>query len=163
MLTHVYTHNSNIHFQIILPNFNFHTVLFAFFSFYYRYTAVIDHFEPTDDNQLSFKKGDKIEFLDIGSLIFLQRRQIEIPIIDGMFCIYGRNCRTTKEGYLKPSSLLENPNGNKLKLYQNNNSKATKLQLCKTNCAFYFQIGTIFNNSLYAAKPKDKCANYVPY
>ena len=97
------------------------------FLFYYRYTAVIDHFEPTDDNQLSFKKGDKIEFLDNGGLIFLQRRKIEISMMNGMFCIYGQNCRTKEEGYLKPSSLLENPNGNKLKLYQNNASKATKL------------------------------------
>ena len=95
--------------------------------FFFRYTAAIDHLEPTDDNQLSFKKEDEIELLDYGGLIFLKRRQIEIPMMDGMFCIYGRNCRTKKEGYLKPSSLLENPNGNKLKLYQNNNSKATKL------------------------------------
>ena len=84
-------------------------------------------FLHTDPEKLSFKKGDKIELLDYGGLIFLKRRQIEIPMIDEMFCIYGRNCRTKKEGYLKPSSLLENPNGNKLKLYQNNNSKATKL------------------------------------
>jgi hypothetical protein len=68
----------------------------------------------TEDNQLLFKKGEEIEFLDNGGLLFLQRRQIEIPIMDGMFCIYGRNCRTKEEGYLKPTSLLENPNGNKL-------------------------------------------------
>ena len=84
-------------------------------------------FLHTDPDKLSFKEGDQIEFLDNGGLLFLQRRQIEISMMDGMFCIYGRNCRTKKEGYLKPSSLLENPNGNKLKLYQNNNSKATKL------------------------------------
>ena len=84
-------------------------------------------FLHTDPGKLSFKKGDQIELLDYDGLIFLKQRQIEIPMIDGMFCIYGRNCRTKKEGYLKPSSLLENPNGNKLKLYQNNNSKATKL------------------------------------
>ena len=72
--------------------------------------------EPTDNNQLSFEKGDEIELLDYGGLTFLER-QYEIPMIDGMFCIYGQNCRTGQQGYLKPSSLLENPNGNKLKLY----------------------------------------------
>ena len=75
----------------------------------------------TEDNQLLFKEGDEIELLDYGGLTFLKRRQIEIPMIDGMFCIYGRNCRTTKEGepqegYLKPSSLLDNPNGNNLEI-----------------------------------------------
>ena len=71
----------------------------------------------TEDNQLLFKEGDEIELLDYGGLTFLKRRQIEIPVINGMFCIYGQNCRTKKEGYLKPSSLQENPHGNKLKLY----------------------------------------------
>ena len=79
-------------------------------------------FLHTDPDKLSFKEGDQIELLDYDGLIFLKRRQIEIPMIDEMFCIYGRNCRTTnegepQEGYLKPSSLLENPNGNRLKLY----------------------------------------------
>ena len=72
--------------------------------------------ELTDDNQLLFKKDDQIELLDYGGLTFLKRRQIEIPMIDEMFCIYGRNCRTGHKGYLKPSSLVDNPNGNKLKI-----------------------------------------------
>jgi hypothetical protein len=61
---------------------------------------------------LSFKKGDEIELLDYGGLIFFKRRQIEIPMINGMFCIYGQNCRTKKEGYLKPSSLVVDLYGN---------------------------------------------------
>ena len=66
----------------------------------------------TEDNQLLFKEGDEIELLDYGGLTFLKRRQIEIPMINGMFCIYGQNCRTKEEGYLKPSSLVDDLNGN---------------------------------------------------
>ena len=103
--------------SISVTNFQILIFLFAFCLFYYRYTAAIDHLVTTEDNQLLFKEGDEIELLDYGGLTFLKRRQIEIPMIDGMFCIYGRNCRTTKEGYLKPSSLVVDLYGNQLKLY----------------------------------------------
>ena len=72
-----------------------------------------------DPDKLSFKQGDQLELLDGDGFQFLKRRKIEKWIIDEMYCSYGRNCTTGMEGYMKPSSgieeLLDDLKGNKIK------------------------------------------------
>ena len=72
-----------------------------------------------DPDKLSFKRGDQLELLDGDGFQFLHGRKMEKQIIDEIYCCYGRNCTTEREGYMKPSSgieeLLDNLKGNKLK------------------------------------------------
>ena len=72
-----------------------------------------------DPDKLSFKRGDQLELLDGDGFQCLHGRKIEKQIIDEIYCCYGRNCTTEREGYMKPSSgieeLLDNLKGNKLK------------------------------------------------
>ena len=74
-----------------------------------------------DTDKLSFKRGDQLELVDGDGFQFLHRRKIEEQKIDEMYCCYVRNCTTEKEGYMKPSSVIEevldNLIGNKLKLF----------------------------------------------